>query len=82
MKLNPEAKLLVKMLMCLPLLPKDRILNGFKYIQDRTEKAGLMKHFQKLFAYYQSYWLEQQVWFIVLCRLVLYSIVKNFNYRM
>lgn len=61
LKCNAEARLIRSMLMCLPLLPAESILDGYDYIIERAKNGKLLSKFSKLFKYFHSYWLKQ-VW--------------------
>lgn len=58
-KQDAEANLTKNSLMSLPLLPNDRLEEGFNYIKERAEQHGHAKQFQKLFNYFESYWLKE-----------------------
>lgn len=66
MKENSAAWTILKMLMCLLLLPADKIVDGFHSIVNLSIKIDLFNKFKKLFAYFNSYWLT------VVCELVLF----------
>lgn len=58
-KKNKNAKKLHKQLMTLPLLPANKFDEGYESIKRFAIKTKLSKRFNKLFAYYESYWLKQ-----------------------
>lgn len=58
-KFNPEYWVIVKMLMSIPLLPPDKILNGFEYIKKRAAYSRLITKLKAMFDYYENYWLNQ-----------------------
>lgn len=57
LKNNSEAKFIFKSLLCLPFLPENLIMDGYKLIKQRAMENGLMCHMRKFFAYFESYWL-------------------------
>lgn len=57
LKEEPEAKLILKALMCLPLLPENRILEGYWHIKHSAVENGFMHAFRKFFNYFESYWI-------------------------
>lgn len=59
MKEDADARFIMKSLMCLPLLPEDRILEGFALIKKLASKNNLGSKFKQYFAYFESYWLVQ-----------------------
>lgn len=61
---NERTKGIRKALMSIPLLPADKIQEGFDCIKDYAKKHQLFKGFSRLFSYFKSYWLDSQVWFI------------------
>lgn len=58
---NKNGKVVRKMLKNLPLLPADRIEEGFQIIINFAKKNRLFKRFELLFKYYRNYWLDSQV---------------------
>lgn len=61
LKKNSNARKIKKALMSLPLLPEDKIIEGYKTIVKIARKKGLFKHYSSLFSYCDRYWLRQ-VW--------------------
>lgn len=53
------AKMIRKMLMCIPLLPTDDIDEGYRGIKKFAKKHRLSKRFAPLFNYFERYWLNQ-----------------------
>lgn len=45
-------------LLCLPLLPKDKIMDGFKALTAQAMKDGSFKLMESLFEYFQNFWLK------------------------
>lgn len=62
-KKNRRAKVVRKALMCIPLLPADKLQDGFDCILEYARSRNLIKRFHRLFSYVQSYWLDSQVSF-------------------
>lgn len=56
-----EAKLIFKSLLCIPLLPENLIIDGYNQIKKRAFENNLVRPLQKLFNYFESYWLNTQV---------------------
>lgn len=59
LKSNSVARMVKKQLMSLALLPADRITVGYASIKLMAREKKLLKKFQSLFAYFESYWLKQ-----------------------
>lgn len=59
----PEARFILKALMSLPLLPNNRILEGYRLIKKIAVENELMGSFRHFFNYFESYWLVQVVFF-------------------
>lgn len=55
----PEAKLILKEIMSLPLLPADKILQGYLHVKKITEEYGISKSFENFFSYFESFWLVE-----------------------
>lgn len=53
----PAAKLICRMLLCLPLLPAESIYNGYNIVKQEAIKEKLDKKFKKIFEYFEEYWL-------------------------
>lgn len=69
----PAAKKIYRMMLSLPLLPKETILDGYTIIRNEAVAKGLGKKFKGIFDYFDQYWL-----FIVS---VLYIHNDEFLYR-
>lgn len=54
---TPNAKLILKELMSLLLLPADNIVQGYLYIKEMAMNHELLEHFRPLFTYFESFWL-------------------------
>lgn len=61
-----NAKMIRRMLMSIPLLPADRIGDGFHAIKSFAKKKRLFKRLEKLFDYFERYWLNNQVIYLKL----------------
>lgn len=61
LKQNSNAKVVLKSLMALALLPADRIEEGFRVIKTFANRKRLSQKLQKLFIYFEGYWLNSQV---------------------
>lgn len=61
LKKNPNAKYVLKCLMCLPLLPDNCIQEGYIYIKSIVAKNNLVTPFSQYLNYVESYWLNLQV---------------------
>lgn len=66
---NVDARTLKTMLVNLPLLPEDRLLEGYESIKNFARKKKLERRFAKVFSYFESYWLKQ-VRFIFIITLI------------
>lgn len=55
---NPTAGTIYRMLLNLPLLPRDKIVEGFKIIGRIANHNHLNADFKKIFTYFQNYWLK------------------------
>lgn len=70
---NDNAKIIMKGLISIPLLPAHRIQEGYECILQFTRKKKLQKRFTHLLAYFSRYWLNNQVGFFfdLSCQLVI-----------
>lgn len=59
LKENSIAKQILRSLMCLPLLPPNKILEGYQCIKQCAADNRLMGKFRRFFGYFESYWLVQ-----------------------
>lgn len=57
-KSNADAKAIQSSLMNLPLLPANRIIEGYNSAKEFAKKKKLLKKFQALFTYFEGYWLQ------------------------
>lgn len=64
LKRNENARAIKKQLAALPLLPIEKIREGFETVKKFASKKKLLKKFSRLFQYVQSYWLNSQVRYI------------------
>lgn len=55
----PAAKSIYRMILSLPLLPKESILNGYNIVKQEAIDKSLHKKFMKIFEYFEQYWLRQ-----------------------
>lgn len=55
----PAAKSVYRMILSLPLLPKESISNGYRIIKQEAIDKNLHKEFKKIFEYFEQYWLHQ-----------------------
>lgn len=53
-----DAWSVYKKLLCLPLLPAKKIVQGFEIIVEQTVDLGFHDQFQELFVYFRSFWLR------------------------
>lgn len=60
------ARLIKRMLTNIPLLPKESIREGFDNVVEYARQTNLFTSFQKVFAYYEQYWLNQVYLFFTL----------------
>lgn len=56
---NANARTLKSMLVNVPLLPENRIQEGYASIKQYALDKKLAKRFAKVFAYFESYWMKQ-----------------------
>lgn len=56
---NSQAKFIQKAMMSIPLLPANDIENGYLYIKEKADENKLSSEFQKMFDYFDSYWLVE-----------------------
>lgn len=56
---SPEAKVILKEIMSLPLLPADKILQGYLHVKKITEEYGISEDFENFFSYFESFWLVE-----------------------
>lgn len=59
MNINADAKVILKELMSLPLLPSDKFEMGYVQVKQMTEACHLKNEFKALFSYFDSFWLRQ-----------------------
>lgn len=55
---DPEGILIYRMLLSLPLLPRDHILDGFEFVKDEARKHRLFKEFKEFFKYFNYFWIN------------------------
>lgn len=55
LKSCPEARLIFKEIMSLPLLPADKVLQGYLHIQNITKEYGIFQVFENFFSYFESF---------------------------
>lgn len=55
---NPTAARALKILLCLPLLPSDRIPEGYRTVVQYVRDNYLFPTFEQLLMYIQEYWLD------------------------
>ncbi|XP_031626897.1 uncharacterized protein LOC116343127 [Contarinia nasturtii] len=58
-KSNANARIIQNSLMSLPLLPADKIKEGYNSVKAFARKKKLFKRFNALFVYFEGYWLKQ-----------------------
>lgn len=63
----PDAHKIYRKLLDLPLLPADRIREGFLIIQSEIEEKGLEKWFKHMYAYFNSYWIPKVDYLKIIC---------------
>lgn len=56
-----EAKVILKEIMSLPLLPAENLLQGYHYIQKLTEEYDIYRSFETFFSYFESFWLIEVI---------------------
>lgn len=56
---SPLARKIKRMLMSIPLLPAERILEGFQIIKDLAKEKKMSLKFADLFSYFENYWLRK-----------------------
>lgn len=59
LKRSHNARKLKKMLGNIPLLPENRIVEGFTSIEDFAQEKRFINPFADLFSYFERYWLKQ-----------------------
>lgn len=47
-----------RMCLSLPLLPQERILDGFNVVQEFAREKGLFREFKKFFKYFNDFWMH------------------------
>lgn len=52
------GSVIYRMLLSLPLLPQERILDGFEFIKLKARGAGLFKTFKVFFKYFNEFWVK------------------------
>lgn len=53
----PAARSIYRMILSLPLLPSNSILEGYEIVKREATSEGLDKEFQKIFKYFEEFWL-------------------------
>lgn len=61
-----DAALIKGQLMNLPLLPKNRFNEGYRYIKQRVRDCNLQEELQNLFAYFENTWVRQVLFKFIL----------------
>lgn len=55
---DPAGLMIYRMFLSLPLLPQERILDGFNFIKNEARKNGLFKEFREFFKYFDNFWIH------------------------
>lgn len=55
---DPAGFMIYRMLLSLPLLPRDRILDGFNFVKSEARKNRLFKAFKAFFKYFNDFWIN------------------------
>lgn len=63
----PNAKIIYRMILSLPLLPPESILNGYNIVKQVATEKKLSKEFKKIFEYFEQYWLPLVSFFLLNC---------------
>lgn len=61
MKDNDDAVTVKKMMMGLPLLPREHFEAGYSFIKQFAKDVKLFEKFEEFFAYYDRYWCDQVI---------------------
>lgn len=56
---NASANIIIKEFMSLPLLPPEKIVEGFNQIIGSIREHGLTNEFKKFTAYFKNFWMKQ-----------------------
>lgn len=57
-KSNWNARKIYKKLMSWPLLPSNKIIEGFEIIEQEIHSAGIYREFKPFLVYFKGYWLK------------------------
>lgn len=60
-KMNPDAKAILKSMMSLPLLSSDQFEEGYSHIKQMAEASDLTNEFGGFFSYFDSFWINQVI---------------------
>lgn len=55
---DPAGLVIYRMLLSLPLLPRERIFDGFEFVKRQARKDGLFSTFKTFFKYFEGFWLK------------------------
>lgn len=55
---DPEGLTIYRMILSLPLLPRERILDGFNFVKEVSRTHGLFKVFKPFFKYFNDFWIN------------------------
>lgn len=55
---DPAGLVIYRMLLSLPLLPRERILDGFNFVKNEALTNGLSKTFKAFFKYFEGFWIN------------------------
>lgn len=55
---NDAGTMIYRMILCLPLLPKDKILDGLLFVKNESKMNALFKVFKKIFKYFEDFWMN------------------------
>lgn len=55
---DPSGTQIYRMMLSLPLLPSDRILDGFNVVKTVARENHLHKEFRKFFKYFEEFWMR------------------------
>lgn len=56
-----EAKMILKEIMGLPLLPAENFLQGYLYVRKLTDEYEISSDFKNFFSYFESFWIVEVI---------------------
>lgn len=67
---DPVGWMIWRMFLSIPLLPQERILDGFNFIKKVARENHIFQEFKKFFRYFNDFWIKL-VWLTIFLKIIL-----------